>query len=248
MVVVGVVVLVAMIGVGVVFSGVTTDVPGEDLDPTEKKGMEKPRVSPASGAATTAPDPAAGSEEPTAKTDVQERPPPSSPAEEGLYALADAAGEAVIRCDLSGVDVPDNLFDNAVLEDDQLTMGVPPNDGSGTEGIKAFLGPDGQGVSVHYSDAFVGGIGGCRVQPMKIKMPSAAPLKVEDLGVTLDEVAEQIEVKLDDVDEEMNPIQVALETPGLSDGARAWLEDRLDDGVRSDEAALDAIDDIEDGD
>lgn len=175
-----------------------------------------------------------------------DRKPPTTPEQEGLYALIDASGEALARCSLA--DFPENaeLPTDHVVVDDQVYFGIEPTnridhpDGSFTfEGHNTMhLAAEG-GYSLAVSVALPGaGPGPCRVTPMSL----GEDFQLKNTEGIAASFKQQATARLDDAEDAMLPAQVALDTPGLSDGARAWLEDRLDDTVDDAEETEQATD------
>ena len=148
---------------------------------------------------------------------------PTSPAEEGLFAWADATGMAVIRCPLAQLPEGFEPLDDDVVTDGTVSRMVSPNDTPGWSAGIVHLGE--RGYVESHRGAFVGAVGECRItledEPIQIRFTP------EQLAALAASVNEEHSTVLDDVEDTMHPLQVALETPGLSPPARAWLTAKL---------------------
>ena len=159
---------------------------------------------------------------------VADRPAPISPAEEGLFALADASGRTVARCAIA--DYPEGTTfsdgDDQVVTDQFVTFLVDPSsDGPG------FLMSINPPYLQQISDAEIGGMGRCTIsefEPGELTV-SAPDIASIDFEARAEEKNVQTEQVIKDVEEEMLPEQVALDTPGLSPAARQWLLERITD-------------------
>lgn len=165
---------------------------------------------------------------------ASDRPPPASPAEEGLFALADASGKSVVRCPLE--DFPDGfqpLADDVVV-DGTVTRMVTPNTDDGPGPFTVYTGDT--PFMMITTGAFPGTIGSCAITPAGENFGmQVTPEVFEQLGEDIDDARLDT---LDDADDDMHPAQVALDDPDLSDGARAWLHDQLDAVMSEGEAVL----------
>lgn len=147
---------------------------------------------------------------------------PLSPAEEGLFAWADATAMSVIRCRLDQFPEGFELEKDDVVSGDILTRMVTPNE-VGKPNSTVHLGDHGYVES--RSGAYVGTIGECTITVQD--EPIQLNISPEQLASLAEQINEEKAVVLDDVDDTMHPIQVALDAPDLSPEARAWLVAKL---------------------
>ncbi len=202
----------------------------EGSDSRRVTSLSTPSASDAPSTTEPKANPAPDDAEPTEESD---RPPPASPEEEGLFALADASGESVVRCPLDAFPEGFRPAVDDVVVDGVLTRMITPNQGDDPE-FTVF--PEEPPFMLTTTGAFPGTIGTCSISPGGDDFALLfSPEQAANLGNDVDDVALDA---LDDADDDMHPAQVALDDPALSDGARAWLQARLDADVRHGEAVL----------
>lgn len=205
----------------------------------EEAAMEKPARSTASASKAPSPKglprPMPASEPVTAGsfTISLERPPPPTPAMEGLYALADAGGQALTKCALdafpegAAYPTPSVEHDGHVWFPVEAAASKEREDGTieMASSTVHFAGDPAYSIQV---DAALPGMGPGRCT---IRASEGMVLSAEEMAFVMGKVAEQATETLDEAAEAMDPAQVALDTPGLSEEAKAWLQEHLEETV-----------------
>ena len=178
-----------------------------------------------------------------------DRAPPSTPEQEGLYALLDASGMALARCRLADFPEGANLPADYVVVGEHIEFPTEPAEREDLpDGSFTLRSPAPQihiaaeaAYSMSLGSAFVGSApGSCRVTEMHL----GDDFRIGGLDGVAAQLQERATAELDDAEEAMLPEQVALDTPGLSQGARAWLQARLDEKL-DDAERIEADDGLE---